>query len=59
MSVCDQLFWFSFYKLEAEHECTHSLFHKTLTERTNDLSNIKEIDLFKIYFEENFYVTEN
>jgi len=59
MSVCDQLFWFVFSKLEAQHECTHSLFHKKLTEIANDLSNMSESDLFKIYFEENFYVIES
>jgi hypothetical protein len=59
MSVCDQLFWFVFSKLESQHECTNSLFHKKLTEITNDLSNMSESDLFKIYFEENFYVIES
>ncbi len=59
MSVCDQMFWFVFSKLEAKHECTHNFFHEKLTEITNDFSNMSEIDLFKIYFEENFYVIEN
>jgi hypothetical protein len=59
LSVCEEIFWFVFSKLEAKNESTRTSFHNTFEEITNDLSIMSEFDLFKFYFEDNFYVIEN
>jgi hypothetical protein len=59
LSLCEEIFWFVFSKLEAKHECTQTSFHKRFKEITINLLNMNEFYLFKNYFEEKFYVIEN